>query len=819
VNPGRQLTIAVLALAATAVVAVADVTIVRDGEPQAAIVLQPDASEQLTEAVSEMQALIERSTGARLEIADSAPEGMAAIHIGRTPAMATQAIDLGDLDGDGFAIEFPDEQTIVILGPTDWGTEFGVYDFLERYVGVRWLMPGPVGTHVPAHRTIAIPSEAVRDEPAFFSRKYFGLRLDAQWLWARRNRLHDRIEFHHNLNHLFPNSDVQDHPEFFPIHGGERHLPTPAEHYAHWQPCFTAPGIVDTAVERIVRFFDEHPEAESYSLGVTDGSGHCECENCRALDPGRKNLIGRDHLTDRYITWANAVVEGVLEHHPDKWFGFLAYSEIFEPPDRVPVHPRLIPYITYDRMKWIDPEIRAAGREVTRRWAEAVPVVGWYDYIYGASYLVPRVYFHQMADYYRAGYEDGVRALTAEAYPNFAEGPKLYVSLKLQWDPQADVDALLDEWYTLAVGPDSAPFVRRYYAHWEDFWTRRILDSQWWTEQGQYLRFNVPTYLEDVSLDEIAQSREWLEAAVAHAQTDEQRARASLLLRGFEYYEASAIAYPRRRPAPELSSEENALAWLDDIARRAEMAVARRRMSAEEFEGHPFLHHCFQIDRYPMISGQDWAARDLWTLFDWAARSEAVRTRIEELTAQGQPEGLRMHAQTMLLALAPGDAGINANSSFEEGDGAPAAGWSMWLQDGVGTLMRAEDAAHSGDWGLLGEGIQYGGPMQVLDFAPGRYCLVARLFVPEGQPEGGFVDVTLYPLDEGNRNLPGSGTSSITPAPGVWHTVATVMDVREPPQGAVRMRLGIWARNFPPGKRIYFDDIVLVRLPDETENE
>jgi len=817
VSLGEALGLALLTVAATAVAAAADVTIVREGQPAAVIVLQPDASEQLIEVAGELQALIERSTGARLEIAEQAPEGMVAIHIGRTPAVQALGVELGDLDGDGFVIEFPDERTVVILGPTDWGTEFGVYEFLERYVGVRWLMPGPDGTYVPELQSIDIPTQPLRDEPAFFSRKYFGLRLDAQWLWARRNRLHDRIEFHHNLNHLFPRSDIEDHPEFFPVRNGERYFPPADGPYYGWQPCFTAPGIVDVAVERIVRFFDEHPEAESYSLGVNDSGGHCECDNCRALDSGRKNVIGRDHLTDRFITWANAVVEGVLEEHPDKWFGFLAYSEIFEPPDRVPVHPRLIPYITYDRMKWIDPEIRAAGREVTQRWAAAVPVVGWYDYIYGASYLVPRVYFHEMADYYRAGYEDGVRALTAEAYPNFAEGPKLYVSLKLQWDPQADVDALLDEWYTLAVGPESAPFVKRYYEHWEDFWTRRILDSQWWTEQGQYLRFNVPTYLEDVSPDEIAQSREWLEAAVANAQTQEQRARANLLMRGFEYYEASAVSYPRQRPAPELATEEQALAWLDDIALRSEMAVARRRMSAEEFEGHPFLQHCFHIDRYPMISGQDWAARDLWTLFDWAARSEAVRARIEELTAEGQPAGVRIHAQTMLLGLAPGEAGVNANPSFEEGDGTPAAGWSMWLQDGVGTLTLSTEAAHDGEFGLLGEGIQYGGPMQVLDFAPGRYCLVARLFVPEGQPEGGFVDVTLYPLGEGNRNLAKSGTASITPTPGVWHTVATVIDVREPPAGAVRLRLGIWARDFPAGKRIYFDDILLVRLPDESE--
>ena len=800
---------------ASAFAAFADVTVVRDGKPAAVIVLQPNASEQLAEAVGEMQALIARSTGAVLETVEAAPQDMASIHIGRTPYVESLGMDLGELDGDGFVIQFPRPDAVVILGPTDWGTEFGIYEFMERYVGVRWVMPGPDGTYVPEKPDLVVPSDPLRIEPAFFSRKYFGLRLESQETWARRNRLHSRIEFHHQLYKLFPPSDVEEHPEFFPIRNGERYLPPQASYGHGWQPCFTAPGIVDVAVERIVRYFDENPDAESYSLGVTDSGGHCECESCRALDTGRKNLVGRDHLSDRYFTWANAVVEGVLKQHPDKRFGFLAYSEIFEPPDRVSVHPRLIPYMTYDRHQWIDPEARANAEELTRRWAQAAPVVGWYDYIYGASYLVPRVYMHTMAEYYRFAHENGVRALTAEAYPNFGEGPKLYVSLRLQWDPYQDVDALLDEWYELAVGPESAPYVKRYYEHWEDFWTRRILSSEWWSKGRQYLRFNVPTYLEDVSLDEIAQCREWLETAVAKAGTGSQRARAELLLRAFEYYEASAIAYPRKTEAPVVATEADALALIDGALRQSQMAEHRRHLAAVEFQNHPFLHHCMDIDRYDAIAGLDWGATDLWTLFTWVERSETVRARLAELAAGGAPEAVRAHAQAMLAALEPGEAVVNANASFEEGDGGQAAGYSYWLQDSVGTLTRSEEAARTGDFGIVAEGVQYGGPHQAVEFAPGRYCLVARLFLPEGQEEGGFVDLSLRALDEANANLPKGGTTSVTPEAGQWHTFATFMDVREPPAGAVRIRAGVWVRQFPPGKRIYIDDMQLIRLADE----
>ena len=156
---------------------------------------------------------------------------------------------------------------------------------------------------------------------------------------------------------------------------------------------------------------------------------------------------------------------------------------------------------------------------------------------------------------------------------------------------------------------------------------------------------------------------------------------------------------------------------------------------------------------------------------------------------------------------------INSNGSFEEGTGAQATGYSYWLQDAVGSLTRHEDAVHSGEYGIIAEGVQYGGPHQAVDFAPGRYCLVVRLFLPEGQDEGGFVDLSLRCLDEQNHNLPNGGTTSVTPVAGRWQTCATFMDVRTPPKGAVSIRAGVWARQYPAGKHIYIDDMQLIQLP------
>ncbi|MGM0485689.1 MAG: hypothetical protein ACQESR_02890 [Planctomycetota bacterium] len=96
----------------------------------------------------------------------------------------------------------------------------------------------------------------------------------------------------------------------------------------------------------------------------------------------------------------------------------------------------------------------------------------------------------------------------------------------------------------------------------------------------------------------IAKCREWLEEAIAKARTDKQRARGELLLKAFEYYEASALAYPRPEDTEEaLETEAEALARLEDSVDPA--AYAQKRLSlAREFEDHPVLIHPLQPTRY-----------------------------------------------------------------------------------------------------------------------------------------------------------------------------------------------------------------------------
>lgn len=788
------------------------IPIVTDGKPQAAVVLPAGCDDQTQEAASLLVRFVEESSGAKLPIVDenaADASGLpAVIHVGLDAYVRRLKLGLDELDDDGFVIRGVDPRHLVIAGPTPYGTEFGVTEFLERYVGVRWLMPGPDGTDVPEHRTIEVPTEEVRQQPAFFSRLFSGL-SGVQSTWARRNRMHGRVQFHHNLQRLVaPEKYAKTHPEFFPIRDGNRYIP-PDSNTHGWQPCFSAPGLADEAARTIIAYFDEHPEATSYSLGVVDSSGHCECEACQAKDPAEKNFLGRRDCSDRYYGWCNEVVERVLAKHPDKWFGCLAYSEVAQPPSHVKVNPRIIPYMTYDRMKWIDPELRADGRRMTEAWQAASPVLGWYDYIYGSAYCVPRVWFHEMGEYYRFAQGHGVRALYAEAYPNWGEGPKLYVSLKLQWDPTRDVDELLDEWYTRAVGPEAAGDLAAYYALWEDFWTRRVLQSKWFSKRGQYLAFNNPAYLADVTGQDIARSRQLLESVLGKCRTPKQKARAKLLMLAFEYYEASSLVYAGARKAEEtpVDSEADALAVLDASERRIELAARREQLVKEVFPRHPELLHQIDFDRYPLLRFGGAGDAPLWTTYDWAARSRAVRARLERMAAAN------LTARTMLKMLDGQSPPVAVNPSFENADGKWPAEWSPWVKWGTGSMTVSPRAAHAGKLGVLCTGVKRGGPHQTVQVTPGRYAAVVGVRVPKPPKGDATITVNMTPLDEAGANLPAISTT-VRATPGDWARVAAAGEIPAEIDGKpVRsVRLIAIVDGFELGEEVYLDDLVMFRL-------
>lgn len=566
------------------------ITIVEGGKSLATIILADNASQQVKSAATVLSQYIKESSGVNVPIAEKpASSTTVQIHVGRSNYVDKHKSGLqGMNNGDGFTIYFPDNRNIVIVGVTDWGTEFGVYEFLERYLGIRWLLPTKAGDYVPSSSRIDVPIQTVKQLPVFLYRNLSGLPVWQQNVWARMNRMHDTgWQFSHNLANLFPSEKyAKSHPEFYPIIKGKRFIP-PAGEKMRWQPCFSASGIVDEAVKNIIEYFEKSPDKTSYSLGINDLDGFCECEQCLVKDGSKKNFLGYPDHSNSYYQWSNEVVTRVLKRFPDKWFGCIAYSSVAQPPANFRLNPRIIPFLTQDRMKWIDKDIEIAGKNMTELWGAAATRLGWYDYMYGTPYMVPRVYFNKMGEYIRYASYHKVQAIYAEAYPNWGEGPKMYVALKLMWNPDADVQKLLNEWYEAAVGKDAAPDLAAYYILWENFWTDRILGNKWFSIYRDILPFHMSGYLESVTLIDIAKSRQLLESVLSKTKTKEQKARAEILFKSFEFYEASTLSFLSKGVSTKKTDYEK---------------MSKKRVQLlNEFKADPVLQHPLKFDAYKQL--------------------------------------------------------------------------------------------------------------------------------------------------------------------------------------------------------------------------
>ena len=377
------------------------------------------------------------------------------------------------------------------------------------------------------------------------------------------------------------------------------------------------------------------------------------------------------------------------------------------------------------------------------------------------------------------------------------------------------MDALLDEWYERCAGPEGGPYVKKYYEFWEDFWTRRILDSPWFSKGGQYLSFGTAGYLADVSFEEIAQCREWLQAAIDKSQTDKQKARAEMLMLAFDYYEASVLCYPRKEIAGgPIDTEELALAAIEAAAIRIEMAAKRRHLALDVLAAHPVLLHSLTLTRFGGISGDGWGATTLWTVYGWLDRSEELRALIEDLAANSESQLVRDQASTM-LALATGSLeNLARDSSFEERDV-----WSLWVKpQRGGKMLYSDEQAHSGESSLLCDGVGRGGPNQVIPANPGRYAAVCFVYVPEGQEPSGTIEMAITPRDDKGANLPGMATQ-IIPTPGQWQALAIGGEIPAQIGGkdvASLMLIPI-VNGFNEGDKLYIDDASMFRLGDIEE--
>jgi len=557
------------------------IAIAENGRAQAAIVIGARASEEVRFAASELQDYLRKISGARFTIqtGDEKPQGRLILVGSSAPVGPREGFRIQTLNGN-----------LSLLGNDGAGTQFAVYTFLEKYLGVRWLWPGQLGEAVPQMKTIVIPAIDHREAPHFKWRdrgpggalwgapsgptemhareRLLGVSAQHQTevaLWEKRNKWGGlKIYGGHALGEIFPPAKfARTHPDYYALVDGKRAVPGEDYDAKHGgQVCTTNPGVVQAAIEWVRKFFDAHPDYDAVHITMNDSGGFCECGRCRALDSGslvkrpgidreetKKKAAKNTVITERIFTFVNQVAAEVRKTHPAKSVVSMAYARYATPPEKIKLHPSVIPqYCLWSAYRHANPDMRREHESIAAAWARAARRTGIYEYYINGSWpglhrlVVP--YLAASIKYLRS---QGIDLYQTQSGDEFAiNGLNYYVAGKLLWNTSLDEREILDDFYQKGFGK-AAPAIRRFHQRLQDAWRLATLNGQDVAcnslENTRLLELFTPELLEQSAAD--------LREAARLAGNGLIRKRVEFYRQGLRYTEltVAAVQASKQRPA------------------------------------------------------------------------------------------------------------------------------------------------------------------------------------------------------------------------------------------------------------------------------
>ncbi len=429
-------------------------------------------------AAEEFQRFFEKASGVTLPRVTSTERPAAHIFIGASPAMRASP--------SGFAVDAfgPEDlrivigdDTIVIAGGAPRGTLYGVYAFLEDYLGVRFLTAEH--THVPplgAWRAVGPVDRFFH--PTFAMRwTYYG-EINRTPDFAARLRINTvtndaklgGITGIQNVSHSFfaqiPSGVYgKEHPEYFALRDGKRLAPVGNDGY-ETEPCLTNPDVLRIVTESVRKTLDGNPQLANVSVSQNDNDRCCTCEKCAALDAAEETPMGS------LLTFVNAVADEIARTHPKIAVGTLSYWYTRKPPKTIKPRPNVqiqLCSIECCLIHRIDdpacPQNAVFCRDM-RNWGAICNNISIWNYNTNfTNYLLPcpnlRV-IEPNVRFFAANNAKGVfMQCPGDAWAAELSELRNYIISSLIWDPSRSGAQLCDEFLALHYG-QAAPAIRRY---------------------------------------------------------------------------------------------------------------------------------------------------------------------------------------------------------------------------------------------------------------------------------------------------------------------------------------------------------------------
>ena len=532
-----------------------EMVIVDNGVSEYYIVTAENPDECIVTATEELQTYIEKISGAKLDIVTESnlPEGSKAFIIGETELEESiVAIDRSEIKTDGFRL-YSDGNYFVIAGADSRGTLYGVYTFLEEYLGVRWFTP--TLEVVPENEDIIVDADIDRTvEPSFSVRRNDCAGTND----AHRARTKMNISFWQpatayggaltyvvwdaSLPSLVPDSLFAEHPEYFALlEDGTRST----DHV-----CLTHPDVLDITIASVREKIEANTIGAKYvHIGQKDNQNYCHCESCEALYAKYGSVCAPT------LIFTNNLADALDEDYPDFMFTFFAYLETERPPQDLSLkcNKNVAPVLCGLHSACRSHPLTECGHEDVQEetlltaYGEHEPRIAedflnWtkvaettYIYDYTINFLNVAQFFSNfgtMQSTMKYMHDIGITGYIYNCgdghYAAFNE-LRNYLLTKLQWDVDCDVEYHMMDFIKAYYGEDAAPYIKEIL----DIQTAQIaatahaFDFDWHYQSGYYPIHTIS------KLDRL-----WKKALNADI-TDEQRFNVEVANLSWEYFKAN----------------------------------------------------------------------------------------------------------------------------------------------------------------------------------------------------------------------------------------------------------------------------------------
>jgi len=444
------------------------------------IVVSPTAPTSEIYAAQELQSFLSQAGAPTLPIVTSISQPSYHIFVGYSTAMAGSnvAFSVAGFDAEKLQIMIG-SNNIAIAGGVPRGTLYGVYTFLEDYLGVRFLTVDH--TYVPVmgsqllvgslsrsyqppfgkHR--ACPNQQMYENHVFATRARTTNVTSDPALGGKTSWKIATSSFYKQVPY---DTYGPSHPEYFALWDGVRQST-----YMFTNLCMTNTSVKNIITDYIMQEIQNPANSWRYNFDVVQNDNlqlYCTCSACRAIDETSAHMAA-------LLKLVNSVATTITASYPNAYVNTQAYGFSRKPPANVsPGSHVVIELCSIEACQlhsFNDPTCptNASFLSDLQGWHNKCTNDNLFMWTYGCSFydtLLPYPNLYVFKPNIQTANSNGVKGMFIQLYWGITDDIGIgdlrnYLIYKLMWNPSLDTDTLIDEFVNLQYG-NAAPYVRQY---------------------------------------------------------------------------------------------------------------------------------------------------------------------------------------------------------------------------------------------------------------------------------------------------------------------------------------------------------------------